>query len=93
MNDQLLSYEECRVWAERYGSTPWNMLALSTVVDKQPSALAVLRSLLAECERLQGEIAHYRRSLTAHHDIGTLSDEVLREYDFRACPVCARAQE
>ena len=39
------------------------------------------------------EIERYRRALSAHHDLSTLSDEVIREYDFRECPVCRRARD
>lgn len=39
------------------------------------------------------EIEAQRRALVAHHDIATLSDAVLAEYDFRECPVCRRARE
>jgi hypothetical protein len=35
----------------------------------------------------------YRRALVAHHNLATLSDEVIGEYDFRECPVCKRARE
>jgi hypothetical protein len=32
-----------------------------------------------------------RACLVEHHNMATLSDAVLREYDYRQCPVCARA--
>jgi hypothetical protein len=41
---------------------------------------------------LLADIHGYRRALVAHHDIGTLSDDVLHEYDFRECPVCKKAR-
>lgn len=47
----------------------------------------------ATVERLENEIVHLRAALSAHHDIATLSDEVLREYDYyRECPICRRAR-
>jgi len=39
------------------------------------------------------DIHGHRRALVAHHDLATLSDEVIREYDWRECPVCRRARE
>ena len=44
---------------------------------------------LALAQALEG----YLRALSAHHELSTLSDEVIREYDFRECPVCARARK
>jgi len=40
------------------------------------------------CDQVDG----YRRALVAHHDIATLSDDVMREYDWRECPICRRAR-
>jgi len=40
-----LTLDECLAWCDRYRSTPWNMLALSTASDKQPSPMLVLGSL------------------------------------------------
>jgi hypothetical protein len=50
---------------------------------------ALFSPLLVEAAR---EIDGYRRALVAHHDLATLSDEVIQEYDFRECPVCRRAR-
>lgn len=52
----------------------------------------IRRAALAELDDLEADIQGYRRALVAHHDIATLSDDVLREYDYRECPVCARAR-
>jgi hypothetical protein len=41
---------------------------------------------------LESEVAHLRAALVAHHDMATLSEDVLREYDYRECPVCRRAR-
>jgi hypothetical protein len=41
---------------------------------------------------LLAEVRAYRRALTAHHALSTLSDEVIAEYDYRECPVCRRAR-
>jgi len=46
-----------------------------------------------EIERLWDEVEGYQRALVAHHDLATLSNEVIKEYDFRECPVCRRARE
>ena len=51
-----------------------------------------LRDAQREVEVLTREVEGYRRALLAHHDLSTLSDEVVREYDFRECPVCRRAR-
>lgn len=50
---------------------------------------ALFSPLLIEAAR---EIDGYRRALVAHHNLATLSDEVIAEYDFRECPVCRRAR-
>jgi hypothetical protein len=42
---------------------------------------------------LLADVHGYERALVAHHDLATLSDEVIREYDWRECPVCKRARE
>lgn len=52
---RLLTYDECKAWAEKYASTPWSMLALSTAADKAASPLLVMRSLLALAAALRGE--------------------------------------
>jgi hypothetical protein len=38
------------------------------------------------------EVRRYRRSLSAHHELGTLSDAAIREGIGHGCQVCARAQ-
>lgn len=43
----LLSLDELRAWRERYASTPWNMLTLSTVTNKDASPMHVMASLFA----------------------------------------------
>lgn len=48
---------------------------------------------LGALERMQRDLYGYRRALVAHHNLATLSDEVIGEYDFRECPVCKRARE
>lgn len=50
--------------------------------------IEALASALAEAER---ERDNYRISLTAHHEMSTLSDEALRESIGRTCQICARA--
>lgn len=80
---------------------------LEAVADRLEARVAELEELVEQAEldterkvtvemraRLDAateEIERYRRSLVAHHDLATLSDGVIREYDFRSCPVCARA--
>jgi hypothetical protein len=46
----------------------------------------------AEAKAVLDEIGRFRRALVAHHDLATLSDEVIREYDWRECPVCRRVR-
>jgi len=60
--------------------------------DGIPEAVLALAALVEKIEELEREVAGYRRALVAHHDLSTLSDEVIREYDFRECPVCRRAR-
>ena len=57
-----------------------------------PEAVELLYRLAEQIASLEREVEGYRRALVAHHEFSTLSDEVLREYDFRECPVCARAR-
>ena len=47
----------------------------------------------ARIVELEADLVGYRRALVAHHDLATLSDDVIREYDWRECPVCARARK
>lgn len=42
-------------------------------------------------DSLADALERYQRRVVAHHEFGTLSHEVLAEWDGRACPVCARA--
>ena len=47
---------------------------------------------LAEVLRgTESEVVRLRVSLTAHHNMATLSDAVLDKYDYRQCPVCRAA--
>jgi hypothetical protein len=65
--------------------------------DKAVDVLIDARARLSKGESyfvaldLLAEVESLRSRLTAHHDLATLSDEVIREYDFRECPVCRRA--
>jgi len=42
--------------------------------------------------QIASQLEGYQRALVAHHDLSTLSDKVIHEYDFRECPVCKRAR-
>jgi hypothetical protein len=56
--------------------------------DRWPEGFSpfdAIRDLLAE-------IRAYQHSLMAHHEISTLSHEVIRESIGGSCQVCARAQ-
>jgi cell division protein ZapA (FtsZ GTPase activity inhibitor) len=65
---------------------------LRAMADKL-SKDSALKELRDENQRLMAEIVGYRRALLAHHELSTLSDEVIQEYDFRDCPVCRRARD
>jgi hypothetical protein len=54
------------------------------------SDVDTIREVMAAAEK---EIRNLRRALVAHHNLATLSDDVIREYDWRECPVCKRARE
>jgi len=64
----------------------------AVVVSDLRDAQREVEVLTREVEVLTREVEGYRRALLAHHDLSTLSDEVVREYDFRECPVCRRAR-
>jgi hypothetical protein len=55
-------------------------------------AAEAIEHLAASVAELEFDRQGYRRALVAHHDLATLSDDVIREYDFRECPVCRRAR-
>ena len=79
-----------------------NLVSLELRLDRIELQLAEIKgTLLAVSDKLKSrdvttlmrELEGYRRALVAHHDLATLSDEVIAEYDFRECPVCRRARE
>jgi hypothetical protein len=75
-------------------------LGATVLTDSNPSSrsIADIRKAGAawitetELESLCDQVEGYRRALVAHHDLATLSDEVIHEYDGRECPVCRRAR-
>jgi len=81
-----LSLDDCFSWMRMYSS--FRDLPLSTVADKQPSPLAVMKSLAYHAQR-------QRRSLVAHHNIDNLSEEAIREGfgNPDGCPICREAQK
>ena len=56
------------------------------------AASDLITELADTVDALLAELDGYRRALVAHHELSTLSDEVIREYDFRECPVCQKAR-
>lgn len=50
----IVPLDQCLAWIERYKSTPWNMLALSTVTDKTHSPMAILGSLAYHAKAASG---------------------------------------
>lgn len=48
----VVPLDECLAWIERYQSTSWNMLALSTATDKTHSPMAILGSLAWHAKEL-----------------------------------------
>ena len=63
-----------------------DLIAQARAEATQPDVY--LDSLLRE---LAEALERYQRRVIAHHELGTLSHEVLAEWDGGPCPICARA--
>lgn len=53
---ELLTYEECKRWAEKFSNTLWKDLALAVAAEHEDSPMRVMRSLFEEVEKRNEEI-------------------------------------
>lgn len=68
--DELLTLEECRVWAEKFGGTPFNMLALAVASEGQPGPMKVMRSLFHIAAELERELDEARLTCAVEYERG-----------------------
>jgi hypothetical protein len=75
VSEELLTYEQCVAWAEKFKEVPWKDLALAVAVEREASPMRVMRSLFSEIVDLQLQVSTLHRTL---NDIANLTDTALR---------------